>query len=365
MIVATSVLHMPPAPTKYGLDAGANAFLWFGLGAALPALFVWALPLLSMWQVLPLRTGYPPDDEVKQSVSYYIATPPGVGCTAFLFMLPIVAMWSEEARRSVMLYSGRALKLHFYASLFAFHAAFGLFLLFTVTWVPILHAIAVCLFSLAGLYHFIVIVLNDDRAPSAELAVLVVGGLSFAALIGIQIAIWAGWSPPEYLFWAVECLALSAMVFFTPAHVYAGPTSKAMLGLTEGRQRELRALYEELAGGGDDPALTGSGLRSFLAGTGLAPDELASLPERIGEVPDGPVHVRFSQFVEVYTALLLEHGTLPLGGQAKGTAPATHRRPHGSLDRVIAAALPGRKASQPGPKENAPSSQRASTQAMV
>lgn len=123
---------MPPAPNKYGLNSAAgNAFFWFIPTACIPALYVWSLPILSERQTIPLQVGYPSDDRVKQSISFYISTPSGTGCMAFVYMLPVVAMWSEEARRSVFLHKSRTLRLTYFLSLLAFHIFFGLFLFFT------------------------------------------------------------------------------------------------------------------------------------------------------------------------------------------------------------------------------------------
>lgn len=120
------------------------------------------------------------------------------------------------------------------------------------------------------------------------------------------------YSPPEYMFWALECIALTAMVFFTPVHVYLGPTNKPMLGLSDRREREFKLIFQRLAADVDSRAssITGEDLRNFFEDKGLSADDVTSLHERVGTMPDKEESVPFHEFVEIYVATLLEHGQL-------------------------------------------------------
>mmetsp|Transcript_12568 Transcript_12568/g.31841 ORF Transcript_12568/g.31841 Transcript_12568/m.31841 type:complete len:190 (+) Transcript_12568:261-830(+) len=101
--------------------------------------------------------------------------------------------------------------------LFAFQIFFGLFLTFTVTWNRNLHTAFVALFALAAIWHFVLIAFFD-RAPFFEMAVLTMAIGGFLALIVMVAAITfaPGLDIPPFLFWAIECIALTGMVLFTP-----------------------------------------------------------------------------------------------------------------------------------------------------
>lgn len=326
------------------------AAAWVVVGTLAPVLYIWLLPVLSERQVIPLRRGYgegtAAELRTKHQVSFFISTPAGTGAMAALFIVPIVMMWSPVASRSTITHAGARARAAFYASLVAFHVGFGAFLVLTVTWSKDAHTVAVALFSIAALAHFALMLRLDPKRGAVETAILLVGGAAFAAIVVLVLglAISRDLEVPPYLFWALECTALSAMVLFTPAAVFLDGTARDALRnlrYSDRRLAELRAAFDRL-GPDDGGAVALEAVRAVFdggpvaaSGAGGAADAArgAFLDDELPRYARGG-RVGFSDFADLHAVFAREHSPLLPGLRLSGGGAGGGRSVGSSQSRV-------------------------------
>jgi hypothetical protein len=181
--------------SKYGVRSRWLVMCFYlGLGAVLASLYIWLLPVLAEAQVIPLRREYGP---LKQSISDYIATAPGTGLMAAVFLQPLMLMGSDEAARLNIHTASPGTKRAYYGSLTCFKIGFGLFLWLTVSEYGPLHFAAVALFSAGGACHALV-TLRAGRLPFIETGILVVGAIAGVGIVGCVLAAAGGGDLPDY-----------------------------------------------------------------------------------------------------------------------------------------------------------------------
>ncbi|KAJ1637084.1 hypothetical protein T492DRAFT_834739 [Pavlovales sp. CCMP2436] len=181
----------------FGLNSySVNVFVWFGLGVLVPAGYIWLLPILSEREVLPLLKGYVAIAALFRPSAY----PP--------LALGLVLVRDILQRRGASRRGSRIIRVQYWGPLLTFQLCFGLFLTFTVTWNRGIHTALIAMFSLAAIYHFVLITVYD-RTPLIEVVILVMAICGFAGLIAMVLII--TFAPlveiPSLLCRALECIA--------------------------------------------------------------------------------------------------------------------------------------------------------------
>ncbi|KAJ1641017.1 hypothetical protein T492DRAFT_1138625 [Pavlovales sp. CCMP2436] len=180
--------------------------------------------------------------------------------------------------------------------LFAFQIFFGLFLTFTVTWNRNLHTAFVALFALAAIWHFVLIAFFD-RAPFFEMAVLTmaiggflgVGGVRVALIVMVAAITFApGLDIPPFLFWAIECIALTGMVLFTPVRT----------GISNSRLAQFRFQFDQFPKDRSD-CIDKTELRHLLEGNSIDMDARASKAALNKLDANCSVSITFPEFLEL------------------------------------------------------------------
>jgi hypothetical protein len=297
--------HMPRPPRsvdKYGVRSRWLAMLiYLGIGAILPSLYIWLLPVLSEAQAIPLLRGYDAEfPAYRHQISYYIATAPGTGVMAAVFLQPLMLMGSDEAARLNIHTASPAVKRAYYGTLTGFKLGFGLFLWLTVTEYSWPHMFAVGFFCFCVLGHAL-ITLHAGRMPLAETAIFIVGALSTSALIACIVVVGAGRELPDYLFWGLECVALTAMVFFSPVYILWGERYRheALPGLLLSK---YRAVFDACADA--DGKMDLQVYRAMVRAAGVDASDPELYRTRWGERgPDGKVS--FAEFCDLQQKLVV------------------------------------------------------------
>lgn len=185
------------------------------LGSFLPFVYIWSLPLLQ-------KTGYANEGDVGSdtdvgiyTVSGYISTTEATGGMAATFFWPILFMWHGPKHKITNRFTGLS-----FLTIFVFQISFGVFLSNPTTYNNTVHVISVGVFCLAAIVHLTYVAhkgVNDGRANVA----LVTGILGFSGVVIMNFVIIKG-----MLFWAVECIGLTGLIWYTPIVVYFGKQSE-------------------------------------------------------------------------------------------------------------------------------------------
>ncbi|CAK0873752.1 unnamed protein product [Prorocentrum cordatum] len=178
------------------------------MGAALPVLYVWSLPLLAEAGFAHKCANYPRCDRTGMSVSNFIANAWATGAMAACFFYPALYVWlnAEYVRHHRFVFP----------TLVVFQASFGIFITCPVTELPNWHAPAVLLFCIAALVHYGLLMryctsnrlrLCQALVSIAIAAFMVVFTLMIIGHLDGNMLI----DNVPVLFWMMECCGLSSM----------------------------------------------------------------------------------------------------------------------------------------------------------
>jgi hypothetical protein len=293
-------------------------FIYLGVGAVLPSLYIWLLPVLSEAQTIPLLRGYSAEfPAYKHQISYYIATAPGTGLMAAVFLQPLMLMGSDEAARLNVQTAPPRIKIAYYGTLTGFKLGFGLFLFLTVTEYSWPHMFAVGFFCLSALGHALVTLLAG-HIPPIETAIALIGALSTSALIVCIILVGAGGELPDYLFWGLECTALTAMVFFSPVYILWGQSYRheALPGLLLSK---YRAVFDTFADVNHDGKMDLQEYKKMVIASGVdASDPELYRTRWCDWDADGDGKVTFSEFCDMQQKLAVARSVRFIDETRKG-----------------------------------------------
>jgi len=162
--------------------------------------YVWSLPYLA-------KIGFA--EPGQHSISGFIANPPATGAMAAVSFMPLCLMWEFQD----IVISQQQITVHhpkLYSSLVMYQFFYGSFLTCTENYAPDwLHATTVILFGCAFMFHNLMSSYYIYSNKYSSLAL----GIGLSAFISM---IWVN----GMAFWAVECIAMTSMILFTPIQWY-------------------------------------------------------------------------------------------------------------------------------------------------
>ena len=223
------------------------------ISAVVPILYIWSLPLLSKIGYTQSTCTGPAakrthgcaarcDDAEAQyrenpgspkplfvcgdSISNFIATPQANGAMALAFSLPIGVMWLHATS-----YNKSGIHFKNKPHLFAFTVSFLLFLCFPVTFNDNLHIASVGALQLATTALFVREytggrrtknpAYHHDKSLARKLMTIIILGMLSSTVLMCMLLYSRHTNElietvPRWFFWAMECVALTAVVIYTP-----------------------------------------------------------------------------------------------------------------------------------------------------
>ena len=163
----------------------------------LAVVYVWTLPLLATY-------GFA--EKGADSISNFIANAHATGAMAVCSFAPLQLLveYQDMVIENLQHTYPRWIKITQRMFLFFY----GMFLICTSTYVPVLHTISVACFGISFILHSITILKKVQPSKICTL-ILMVGIIAFASLPFV----------PGMWFWALECVGFTAMVIFTPCEI--------------------------------------------------------------------------------------------------------------------------------------------------